>query len=132
LLVLALATSAVSVTITRSGMFLGLRRVVASRNKWIGELLQCPYCMSHWVSLVFMWWYGVRILPGTYWMVDLLISALAVVSVASFFTLLVMLSYKLAAQATGRSADVEALRAALVNARSVIARQHARIQELEG
>lgn len=133
LLVLALATSAISVTITRSGLFHGLRSFADRRSRWFGELMHCPYCMSHWVSLVLMWWYGLRILPGTFWLIDLLISALAVVATASFFTLLVMLSYKKAALAAGGSReDVEKLRAALARARDVISQQQARIQELGG
>ena len=133
LLVLALATSAISVTVTRSGVFLGLRNFVADRSKWLGDLMHCPYCMSHWVSLVLMWWYGLRILPETNWLVDLLVSALAVVAIASFFTLLVMLSYKYAALAVGStSQDAKMLRDALVKARSVITTQQTRIKELGG
>lgn len=133
LLVLALATSATSVTITRSGVFLGLRTFVADRSKWFGDLVHCPYCMSHWVSLVLMWWYGLRTLPQTHWSIDLLVTALAVVAVASFFTLLVILSYKYAALAAGStSQDAKLLREALVKARSVITAQQARIKELGG
>jgi hypothetical protein len=133
LLVLALATSAISVTITRSGVFLGPRTFIADRSKWFGEMAHCPYCMSHWVSLVLMWWYGLRTLPQTHWSVDLLVTALAVVAVASFFTLLVMLSYKYAALAAGStSQDAKMLRDGLVKARSVIAKQQTRIKELGG
>lgn len=133
LLVLALATSAISVTITRSGVFHGPRDWIADRSQWFGELVHCPYCMSHWVSLVLMLWYDLRIVPDTYWLVDLVVSALAVVAVASFFTLIVMLSYKHAALAAGStSTDAKKLRDALSKARDVIASQQARIQELEG
>ena len=133
LLVLALATSAISVTITRSGVFLGFRNFVAKHSSWFGDLVHCPYCISHWVSLVLLWWYGLRILPETHWLVNLLVSALAVVAIASFFTLLVMLSYKYAALAAGStSQDAKILRDALVKARSVIATQQTRIKELGG
>lgn len=48
--VLSLATAAVSVTITRSSL------TAPWSKRWrhipqFGELINCPYCMSHWVAL---------------------------------------------------------------------------------
>jgi len=127
LLVLALATSAISVTITQSDIFSGLRASVANRSRWLGVLVRCPYCTSHWVSVVLMWWYGQRIVPETYLPIDLFVSALAIVAVASFFTFLVMLAYKYA----HTSRNEEELRDLLAKARDVIVRQQSRLRELE-
>lgn len=51
LLVLALATSAVSLTVTKSRAFAWLRVPIMRRSRWFGELISCPYCFSHWVAL---------------------------------------------------------------------------------
>ena len=51
-LVLALATSVISVTITEAFVFAKLRLFLTKRNKFIGELFSCFYCFSHWVAFV--------------------------------------------------------------------------------
>lgn len=58
ILLLSLAISVCSVTITKGSVFDGLRDWIwipsqLSANvvrKFFGELSRCPYCMSHWVS----------------------------------------------------------------------------------
>lgn len=46
----ALAVAAVSLTVTKSSIFQPLR------DRWegipfLGKLVQCPYCFSHWVAM---------------------------------------------------------------------------------
>lgn len=50
--ILGLASAAVSVTITKTYMFAWLRDIVKARSKVGGELITCHYCMGHWVAAV--------------------------------------------------------------------------------
>jgi len=73
LVVYSLATAAISVTVTKSKLFAGLRGFV-NRGKWEWpkDLVGCNYCFSHWVAAAivfsspqatwrssFMVWFGV-------------------------------------------------------------------------
>lgn len=51
LLILALATSALSITLTKSSMFEPARELI---KRWpvLYKLATCPYCTSHWIALV--------------------------------------------------------------------------------
>ena len=62
LLLISLAVSATSVTVTRAAIFQWLRE----RTAW--KLLQCPYCFSHWLALLAVaayrpsWWLPIETL----------------------------------------------------------------------
>jgi uncharacterized membrane protein YphA (DoxX/SURF4 family) len=54
IIALSVATAVVSVTITRSKIFRGLRLFLEDKNEWLHKLFTCPYCMSHWVAVFFV------------------------------------------------------------------------------
>ena len=93
LLVLALATSTISVTITKAGIFKPLRERIARLNDWAGELFSCPYCMAHWVAAGMV---GVSqpvlISTGVY-VLDVIISYFAVIAVAAVWSGLVIRAF---------------------------------------
>jgi uncharacterized membrane protein len=39
-------------TIARERLFEGLRARLGGRETWLGYLVSCPYCVSHWVAFV--------------------------------------------------------------------------------
>jgi MFS family permease len=53
---LLLSVSAVvmglSYTIAKEEMFRGMRERCGGRGTWLGYLLSCPYCLSHWVAFI--------------------------------------------------------------------------------
>lgn len=51
LLGIGVATGVTSLTITRSKLFRGLRHWLWLKSDWLGDLIHCPYCMSHWIAL---------------------------------------------------------------------------------
>lgn len=55
------ATGIVSLTLTRSRPLRGIRNWIRYKSDWAGELVTCPYCMSHWIAGVLIWWLG----PGS-------------------------------------------------------------------
>lgn len=52
ILILAMASAAISITLTRASVFEAPRGYVAARSTFFGTLFSCTYCMSHWVSLL--------------------------------------------------------------------------------
>jgi hypothetical protein len=41
-----------SYTIAKEEMFRGLRDRCGGRDTWLGYLVSCPYCLSHWVAFL--------------------------------------------------------------------------------
>ena len=50
LLIMALATATVSVTVGQSKLFAPWRMWVKGHWRFLGELMSCPYCLGHWVA----------------------------------------------------------------------------------
>ena len=50
LLILSLAISAFSYTISKTIIFKPIRQLICQVWPWAGKLVSCPYCFSHWVS----------------------------------------------------------------------------------
>ena len=49
----SLATSVISITIGKGKIFKGFRDYFEFRSAWLSALLNCPYCLSHWIGFVF-------------------------------------------------------------------------------
>jgi hypothetical protein len=52
LLAVALVTMGISHTIARERIFAPLRDRLGGKETWLGYLVSCPYCLSHWVAAV--------------------------------------------------------------------------------
>lgn len=51
---LAMATSIISVTISSSKLFYKFRILCGVVSRFLGDLVECFYCLSHWVAFVFV------------------------------------------------------------------------------
>lgn len=92
LLVLGLATAAITITVTKSHLFAGVVEWAAEKSPRLGRLLSCPWCFSHWAAALVMllWWVGYG--SPVYWSADrayihggvvgLLLTWLAIVAVS--------------------------------------------------
>lgn len=84
MIVTALAVATVSLTMTRAVISRPWRARIKKKSSWLGELFSCPYCFSHWASLV-----AVLIvrptLTVTWYPIDVAISVFAVIALASMF-----------------------------------------------
>lgn len=127
MLVLVLATSAISLTITKGSIFENLREQVIERSQWFGKLVSCPYCTSHWVSFILVAIYQPR-LVSSWWPFDLLVSAFAIVALAAPVSWVVYHSFT--GMAKTNEEEVEQLREALQIARDKLAEQAATIRSL--
>lgn len=80
--VLALATAAISVTISKARIFASAREWIASRNTWLGELVSCSYCTSHWVAIALVAIYRPVLIPQ-WFIVDLIVSVFGMVAISA-------------------------------------------------
>lgn len=84
-LVLALATSAISMSFTQGSMFEPLRNWIASKNTLLGELSRCFFCLSHWVAFGAVAIYQPRPLQiGS--LADLIVAAFVVIALATLIS----------------------------------------------
>jgi hypothetical protein len=60
LLAVSLVTMGVTQTIARERLFAPLRARLGGKETWLGYLVSCPYCVSHWIAG------GLVALTGTY------------------------------------------------------------------
>lgn len=58
ILVIGICVGTISNTISRTNVFKPLRLAIYRRNLWFGELIRCPYCLSHWVAFAAVAFFG--------------------------------------------------------------------------
>lgn len=49
---ISLAVSSISYTISKTDIFESIRKKISKHSNWLGKLISCPYCLSHWISFV--------------------------------------------------------------------------------
>lgn len=88
LLILGLASATVSVTVAQSKAFKWFRDWLKPVMFW-GDLLSCPYCFGHYVSLclVLLWYHDLTLTFGIVaWLAVTAISALVAGAIGFIFT----------------------------------------------
>lgn len=78
---LGTATGIFSVTLTLARVFRPLRKAFRTIHPWLGKLISCPYCTSHWIAAFFTVVYRPVVLPR-YFLLDLFVSWGCVIFVA--------------------------------------------------
>lgn len=96
-LVLALATSAISMSFTQGSMFEPLRKWIAGKSALLGELSRCFFCLSHWVAFAAVAIYRPRPLQIA-WFVDLIVAAFVVIALATLISGLMFAGFFMAVQ----------------------------------
>lgn len=82
---LALVVSAMSMTISKTEIFLPLRSWIYEHNEWLGRLLRCPYCTSHWLAFGAEAIYHPRLVSSGFALLDYALSAMAIVALSTMF-----------------------------------------------
>ncbi len=90
LLAVSAVVMGIAQTITRERIFEPLRERLGGHETWLGYLLSCPYCASHYVAFVLVpvtGVYGIRV--GVHWgllstILDWFLSSILVVVIAAF------------------------------------------------
>ena len=98
----AFAISAGSITLTRSAMFIPVRRWIArDMGELAGALFRCHYCMSHWLSAAVIAVYQPMLIStmlistseksvGALFWADLVVAWLALVGMSAIISGLIM------------------------------------------
>jgi len=108
IIVLGIATGAISLVLTKSALFNFMHEWLEKRSPFIGEMLNCPWCTSHWVALFFVIVYRPLLIDWTdrpAWMytswlnyfltpVDYLVSVFVIVAIASVVARMIYSAYK--------------------------------------
>jgi hypothetical protein len=81
---LSLAVSTLSMTITKAKVSKPTRDAIAKRSTWLGELVNCPYCMSHWLAFGIVAIYRPVVVDSGLYVLDIFVSALVIIALASF------------------------------------------------
>jgi hypothetical protein len=90
LLALSAVVMGIAQTVTRERLFESLRNRLGGHDTWLGYLVSCPYCASHWVAFVLVpltGIYGIRV--QVRWgvlsaVLDWFLSSMLVVVIAAF------------------------------------------------
>lgn len=83
-LVLAIAAGTAATTITKAKAFQWLRLALKARSKWLGYLVSCPYCTSHWLVFALQAVYQLRLVQSSFAVVDVVVSSFVVIGAAAF------------------------------------------------
>lgn len=92
LLILSLATAAISMTVAKAPVFESVRYWFDGRNEWLADLIHCPYCLSHWVAFLAVIVYQPRFVSSGVEIIDWFVSAMAIVAVATAVSGLIYLT----------------------------------------
>jgi hypothetical protein len=65
-LLVSLVVMCVSYTITQEELFRPLRERAGGKETWLGYLITCPYCASHWLAFILVPVFGVWLLRVPY------------------------------------------------------------------
>jgi hypothetical protein len=93
-LILSLVVMSVANTISRERVFATLRARLGNKDTWLGYLVSCPYCLSHWISFVLVPLFGLHLAAIPYdWpvatpVIDWFFNSILVVQGAAFLRMI--------------------------------------------
>lgn len=85
-LMIALAASSISITVTQTELFAAFREWTAKRNALVGHLFQCFYCLSHWVVFGGMAVYRPALLNSGVALIDWVMTAFVTITFATLIS----------------------------------------------
>lgn len=85
---ISLVVSTTSVTISETKPFEKMRRFLKDRCGWLGHLVGCPYCVSHYISGLLVLIYRPKIIEG-FFLLDYIMTVFVVVALATFWSLVI-------------------------------------------
>ena len=88
----AVSVSVVTMAIAMSKLFEPVRAAVQDRTSWGGNLISCPYCLSHWVSFAAVLVFGLR-LPFWNELASLLVLTATLIVASAPVSWLLFMSY---------------------------------------
>jgi hypothetical protein len=95
--VIALTCSGIAMSFTQGSMFDPVRAWIMSKNKLLGDLFKCFFCLSHWLAFAGVAIYQPRPLQATL-VADLVVSAFTIVTLATLSSGLMFATFFTAGQ----------------------------------
>lgn len=83
LLVLGAACAVVTMTISKASIFERPRVWLDQNYEWIGDLVACPYCTSHWAAFLLVALFQPRPVETNLYLLDMIASVFAMTFVSS-------------------------------------------------
>jgi len=83
IILLSMVTASIAFTISEAVIFKELRERIAIHNDWTGKLVNCGYCLGHWVSFGLVAIYRPRLFTA-WWPLDYFLTALVIAWLAGF------------------------------------------------
>jgi len=135
IVVLALATAAISTTTAKGRIFASAREWMLDRSEWLGRLVSCAYCTSHWVAMAFVAIYR-PMLVQQWFIVDFFVSVFCVVAISAIISGVIIkltpFQQQIPTEEESEGDEIEQLQTALQSARNKIVEQSRTIKELQG
>lgn len=75
---LSVITASISFFIAHSQLLEDLRERIQERSKFFGDLFSCCYCLSHWVAVIIVIIFSVRLFDCGWAGMDIVLTILAV------------------------------------------------------
>ena len=82
-ILLSLANAAVAFTAAEMKIFRPFRDWAKAKNRWLGELFSCGYCLAHWSAFVLTAIYRPRLFHA-WWLLDYFLTALVIAWLSAF------------------------------------------------
>lgn len=82
--IMALATATATLTFTRASIFQPVRVWIKARSQFVGDLIRCTYCFSHWCAAALVcWWQRPPTLVAfaQWWLPTVALATLAIAAV---------------------------------------------------
>ena len=83
LLVLGAACAVIAMTVSKASIFEQARVWLDRKSNWLGDLVACPYCTSHWVAFLFVALFQPRPVETNLYLLDMVAAVFALTFVAS-------------------------------------------------
>jgi len=94
LVVLGIATGAISMVVSRSTIFNAFHDWLEKRSVFLEDLLSCPWCLSHWIALVFTIIYHPLIVTSWFVPLDYFVTLMVMTVVAAITARIIYSAYK--------------------------------------
>jgi hypothetical protein len=81
---LSFVTASISFTITETKLFERIRNFFNNRSVLLGRLLNCGYCIGHWVAFLLVAIYRPRLFSSFFFLIDYFLTALVIAWISAF------------------------------------------------
>lgn len=94
LVFLGIATGAISMVVSRSAILNAFHAWVEKRSVFLEDLLSCPWCVSHWIALIFTIIYRPLIVTSWFVPVDYFVTVMVMTVIAAITARIIYSAYK--------------------------------------